>query len=252
MNKKYNGFTLSQVLITLAIIGVVAAMTLPTVISNYRKHVVENNLKKYYTMLNQLLTNSEANNGPAADWDWPAYGKNPNREFTIPFFNKYFAPYLKIIDKKTTFYPDPYIPKTSEGRKMQINSYASNWRILPDGGVITFASYNYAGSLGQFYIILPNANKNNLMYGRDVFTFSMNYKEVDNVTTNSITINNKQIIIEPSVWNNRLGCKDIETNRNYHINTCKDSGYPDSTLVACTKLIYCNNWKIPNDYPIKF
>ena len=73
MKKFLYGFTLSEILITLGVIGVVAAMTLPTVISNYKKHVVENNLKKYYTMLNQVLTNSEAENGPAADWGWPPY-----------------------------------------------------------------------------------------------------------------------------------------------------------------------------------
>ena len=34
-----NAFTLAEVLITLGIIGVVAAMTLPAVIQNYRNHV---------------------------------------------------------------------------------------------------------------------------------------------------------------------------------------------------------------------
>ena len=39
---KKTGFTLAEVLITLGIIGVVAAMTLPAVITNVQKKVVEN------------------------------------------------------------------------------------------------------------------------------------------------------------------------------------------------------------------
>lgn len=43
------GFTLAEVLITLGIIGVVAAMTMPSLIANYRIQKYENQLKKTYT-----------------------------------------------------------------------------------------------------------------------------------------------------------------------------------------------------------
>lgn len=45
MNKNF-GFTLAEVLITLGIIGVVAAMTIPTLVSRYQKQVLVNQLKK--------------------------------------------------------------------------------------------------------------------------------------------------------------------------------------------------------------
>lgn len=41
-----SGFTLAEVLITLGIIGVVAAMTMPVLISNYRESVIKNQFKK--------------------------------------------------------------------------------------------------------------------------------------------------------------------------------------------------------------
>ena len=47
------GFTLAEVLITLGIIGVVAALTIPTLISNYQKQVWINQLKKTYSVLNE-------------------------------------------------------------------------------------------------------------------------------------------------------------------------------------------------------
>ena len=49
------GFTLAEVLITLGIIGVVAALTIPTLISNYKQKALDNQFKKTYSMLNQVL-----------------------------------------------------------------------------------------------------------------------------------------------------------------------------------------------------
>ena len=49
--RKKAAFTLAEVLITLGIIGVVAALTLPTLISNYQKRVYVNQLKKSYSVL---------------------------------------------------------------------------------------------------------------------------------------------------------------------------------------------------------
>ena len=46
-------FTLAEVLITLGVIGIVAALTLPTLIKNYQKTVLLNQLKKTYAVLNQ-------------------------------------------------------------------------------------------------------------------------------------------------------------------------------------------------------
>lgn len=46
-------FTLAEVLLVLAIIGIVAALTLPTLISNYQKQQYVISLKKAYTVLSQ-------------------------------------------------------------------------------------------------------------------------------------------------------------------------------------------------------
>ena len=53
MNKR--AFTLAEVLITLGIIGVVAAMTLPVLISNHRKQVYVTQLKKSVSTLEQAF-----------------------------------------------------------------------------------------------------------------------------------------------------------------------------------------------------
>ena len=56
-------FTLAEVLITLGIIGVVAAVTLPTLVANYQKTVWVNQLKKTYTTLNEGFKQMAASEG---------------------------------------------------------------------------------------------------------------------------------------------------------------------------------------------
>ena len=52
---KSAAFTLAEVLITLGIIGVVAAMTMPSLVQNYQKKALETGLKKSYSVLSQAV-----------------------------------------------------------------------------------------------------------------------------------------------------------------------------------------------------
>lgn len=61
--RQYEGFTLAEVLITLGIIGVVAALALPTFIQNYQKTQYVTALKKAYTQFNQVLLQIAVDNG---------------------------------------------------------------------------------------------------------------------------------------------------------------------------------------------
>lgn len=47
-------FTLAEVLITLGIIGIVAAITIPTLISNHQKREIETKLKEDFSIFNQV------------------------------------------------------------------------------------------------------------------------------------------------------------------------------------------------------
>ena len=58
------GFTLAEVLITLGVIGIVAALTLPSVIAKYKNIQYVSMLKKNYTEISQVLVQIEAENGP--------------------------------------------------------------------------------------------------------------------------------------------------------------------------------------------
>ena len=62
-NSRKIAFTLAEVLITLGIIGVVAALTIPTLMANHRKQVVETSLEKFYSTMNQAIKMAEVDYG---------------------------------------------------------------------------------------------------------------------------------------------------------------------------------------------
>ena len=62
-SRKRTAFTLAEVLITLGIIGIVAALTLPVIISDVKNSQLEAGLKKAYSVLGQALNMYQAENG---------------------------------------------------------------------------------------------------------------------------------------------------------------------------------------------
>ena len=55
LNHKKYGFTLAEVLITLGVIGVVAAMTVPNMVTKYKNNVVLTTLKKQYADMFDII-----------------------------------------------------------------------------------------------------------------------------------------------------------------------------------------------------
>ena len=84
-------FTLAEVLITLGIIGIVAAMTIPTLISKYRHKVLEMSFKKTYANLQNAFR------AVIAD-DYPVYVLNPtdSRPDGDPNFDSEFGRELRL------------------------------------------------------------------------------------------------------------------------------------------------------------
>ena len=61
--KMKKAFTLAEVLITLMIIGIVAALTIPSVISNYQQQEFKTGLKKAVSVLNEAIQTNIAQDG---------------------------------------------------------------------------------------------------------------------------------------------------------------------------------------------
>ena len=80
------GFTLSEVLITLGIIGIVAAITIPTLITNYQKKTTATRVKKAYSELLQAIKLSENDNDSMESW---TVGNDVSIENTEKYIEKY-------------------------------------------------------------------------------------------------------------------------------------------------------------------
>ena len=242
-------------MITLGIIGVVAALTLPTLIANYKKHLVVTRLKSTYSIINQAFLQSVADNGPAIYWDY-------NLDNTA-FFNKYYAPYLKTIkicdwseqDSSWTEGSNKKLHRacsayavTSEGNKVVINNNMNKYLLINGVGII----FSYRND--SFGIDL-NISKNRMIYGLDYFTLLPNgdfshegldngrsFKESD-FSSFTLARGNACDVIS-------RGGKTSDGKT--FIQQCKEGWghyyYGDS----CGALIQCNGWEIPDDYPVKF
>ncbi|MDR1168694.1 MAG: prepilin-type N-terminal cleavage/methylation domain-containing protein, partial [Heliobacteriaceae bacterium] len=56
-------FTLAEVLITLGIIGIIAALTMPALISDYKEKATVAKLKKVYSIFSQVMLQAQAEHG---------------------------------------------------------------------------------------------------------------------------------------------------------------------------------------------
>ncbi len=92
ITKHLKAFTLAEVLITLGIIGVVAAMTIPTLISKIGKRQLETQIKASYSTIAQTMRAVQADD---VDFDM-TIATDEGQEPTNNWFKNYILPYLKV------------------------------------------------------------------------------------------------------------------------------------------------------------
>lgn len=178
MNNK-KAFTLAEVLITLGIIGIVASMTLPTLVNKYKKQEAITSLQKTYTVLNQALKMSEAENEAYEYWQ-AASDMGPGE-----YFEKYWKPYFKITRVCNTYKECGYSSITPwlllNGQRSTLNVVNPQLRstfFTPDGVLIAISGFTGSTNLDDpgsavdtFIYVDINGRKNPNVFGKDVFVF---------------------------------------------------------------------------------
>ena len=94
--QKIWAFTLAEVLITLGIIGIVAAMTIPSLMTKYRKSIVETRLKDSYSIFANAIRLAESEYGTGFEPTEGISGNGWNRRNAKAVFDNYFRPFMKI------------------------------------------------------------------------------------------------------------------------------------------------------------
>lgn len=241
-------FTLSEVLITLGIIGVVAAMTLPNLIMKYEKQKTVEQLKVAYSLLSQAVSNSVAENGDIDNWDYSLLYKD--------FCKKYIIPYMKVVKECDG--------AVCENTKMEDGRYFNGYYEITGD---KFFNIEYSFVLSNGMIVMCDSTSINLVVftvdidgqkgkntlGKDIFAFYLlNHSHplalpytsefssglyIGGVGGSGIPHSSidRNILLSPS---QHRGCnKEAETGGHGGIGT------------ACAALIAQDGWKISDDYP---
>ena len=232
-------FTMAEVLITLSIIGIVAAMTLPSLIGKYQKKVTVTRLKRIYTVLSQAVQRSIADNGDPSGWNTESYywseGSQANLQKILETFSStYIVPYLAKINRieyasfKDLGYKQVIIPNETSTRYLDMRGQII---ILNDGSIIQLRM-STSGNLGteenrveKYIDIMIIADINGFrgpnILGKDFFLF--------------------QIVSKTGQF--RFYGMDEDKTREQVKNRCQ------SKPMTCGRLIMTDGWEISDDYP---
>lgn len=176
-------FTLAEVLITLGIIGIVAAMTLPTIMANTEKQQTSAKLKKAYSTFANALMISQYDNEESANWQ--ASEPSSTYEENLEYLKKYWFPYLSVMkickDYKECGYDKGGYGILSDRDNTVFYGQFNNVPgfILSDGTYAYIRPYHLWSTadtpqkLQLLSIDLNGAKKPNVI-GRDVFQFVIN------------------------------------------------------------------------------
>lgn len=218
-------FTLAEVLITLGIVGVVASLTLPNLIANYKRQEMIGRLKKTYTVLSQAFVMSENENGIFADW---------NASTGTQYFDIYWKKYIKGISECTTrgcgyeslTKGGEYVWRNLNGTVRQTGVYPSRSRhsaLLADGTFVMFIvrTETVEQAYVNYILVDINGHKKPNTLGKDVFWLEVTERGVVPF--------------------------GLEYSDEYIKSNCSKTEQGE----RCAAWLYRNGWNVPDDYPLK-
>ena len=170
------GFTLAEVLITLGIIGVVAAMTLPTLIQNHEEKATVSKLKKMYSTLQNAYNLYLAEDNPMVVPEFNGTGAKTVASWFLPQLN--VAKDCGTTNDDSCIYSGIYKYKKGSDFK-RYSSYSYYIIVLNDGSTIWFraagGSSSESNTLGVIFYDVNGKNPPN-QWGYDLFAFEIQHE----------------------------------------------------------------------------
>ncbi len=192
-------FTLAEVLTTLGIIGIVAAMTLPSLINKAERVILAQQFKKSYANLQNAINLVQAEYGEPYECyalGYADYHTDQCLEFWPAVLSK-----MKVIAKCDGIDYDCH-PKyktkaevLAQGGSVSNNSCsfnlktrAINYYILYDGSYLILNDYSAAGHHKLYFAIDVNGKKGPNKWGYDVFYLNLRREDLkkNTITTSSV------------------------------------------------------------------
>ena len=242
--KHFHAFTLAEVLITLAIIGIIAALTIPTLIVNYQKREFASRLSQTFGVLSNAVKMAQVEYGDVSTWSYQknygttiAPGGN-NSQYVKQYAEKYFLPYLKVaknygwIKIKDAGYSGY---KSKDGRTYY-NDNLEIYTVELNNGCTLFFGYN-----GGRTEVDGTTTK--------YITDPIIYIDV-NGTTGPNILGRDFYMVQLSTSKNKLTTCGSGSNRNTMLEKCSKN--PEGNIydnLYCTVLVQIDGWKFADDYP---
>ncbi len=225
------GFTMAEVLITLGILGVVIAMTLPALIGKYQKIVATTQLKKIYNVIYNAYLMSVETNGESEGWLYPMIkeGATVNKEQVEFFYKLYFAPFINFKSSSYKRYKVyNFNGETTNIEKQQRIGYGYFVR-NPDGMcMILWANNQY-----MVFTADLNCEKAPNVAGKDVFDILELYWQGD-----------KTLVVP---WLSYIN--NGTRTRSDLIESCKSQNYANGVPGTCFTLFVYDGMEFKKDYP---
>jgi len=230
--KKF-AFTLAEVLVTLGIIGIVASMTIPGLITNYQKQATINQLKTAYSIFTQAFKQAENDYGNPIHLPQYILEKSV---LTTELSELYFEPYLKGV---TVYNPNStiYIKTVDRQENCMAYTHAGGWfghpRCIPNG--MCYWVYRHSAGYARVMVDLNGPKKPNIA-GRDVFVFNLDGEYIPKGGTLTI--------VAPHPFTNKIDefCSKTKSDAT-PVGSFEFNGY------TCASKIIRDGWQIKDDYP---
>ena len=169
-------FTLAEVLITLAIIGVVAALTIPSVIKNYQKKATITSLKKSYSTMQNAAKLAMADDNVSNFTDTHFYSF-----LNRPFSHTGIEPKQEIVNK---YFQNARVLESGSYYK-PIQGPEAHGINLSHGYRIDFPSFTYYINTDTYdglmlvYVDTNGADKKPNVVGKDLFAFVITNPDIN-------------------------------------------------------------------------
>lgn len=219
MIKKSLAFTLAEVLLTMTIIGVVAAMTIPTLHYQRVKKEYTVKLKNFYSKMQNAVLDMENDYGSFQDLKKPTAGKG-------------YDWYMKYVD--------PYVG----------HQYVKNSSVyFKDGSRLS--EFSTGGCIDVVYDVNGDKTPNRAGYDRFRFLFCF---DTGKIGADGLCDMNNSTSGRCHWFGNKgdffgvygAGIVAPNTSRQAMINKCRNEPW------YCSRLLQNDQWEFKQDYPFKF
>lgn len=167
------GFTLAEVLITLGIIGIVAAMTIPTLLqNNYEKQTITK-LRQTQSILAQAIRMAQEEYGDISGWDITGINEN-----SAKIIANNLKPFLKIAtdcgvyDPNARCTPNSNYKQLNGSKSINFSTYSSAYKIVLLNGIYLYINArDITDNKAICFTVDTNGKFGPNTYGIDTFMF---------------------------------------------------------------------------------